>query len=83
MEPNERDYRVEKLYIHRKFNRKENNRNDIALIKVKGVIEFNEAVQPACLPKFGLEVMTNENCAVSGWGATETSKDGNDLITNF
>ncbi|KAH9512862.1 Neurotrypsin [Bulinus truncatus] len=45
---------------------------DIALIKVKAIdghgVQFNDYVQPACLPDKSTPYSTNLNCDVSGWG---------------
>jgi len=47
---------------------------DIALLKLTKPLEFNDAIQPICLP-FGLkELPYNKSCYATGWGATEYGK---------
>ncbi|XP_037080621.1 transmembrane protease serine 12-like isoform X2 [Pollicipes pollicipes] len=46
--------------------------NDLMLVKLSKAIEFNNVVQPACLPLPGLfESDLYARCNVSGWGKTE------------
>ena len=49
--------------------------NDIAILKLKTHLTFNENVQPACLPKpsFAAEE-TGEMSVTSGWGRTSSRK---------
>ena len=49
--------------------------NDIAILKLKSSLRFNDTVQPACLPQplFTPEE-TGELAVVSGWGTTSEGK---------
>lgn len=42
--------------------------NDIALLKIDGKVEFNQYIQPACLPH--ADTMLAETVVAIGWGAT-------------
>ena len=43
--------------------------NDIALIRLRKVIRFNDFAQPVCLPR--RPPLVNENVWASGWGDTK------------
>ena len=46
--------------------------HDIALLEVNQPIEFNEYVQPACLPgDENFDVVGNSDCWITGWGRTQ------------
>jgi len=51
---------------------------DIALLKIKPQngrgIEFNDYVQPACLPKSSTQYTEGTVCHISGWGTTNVGK---------
>ncbi|XP_056634742.1 phenoloxidase-activating factor 3-like isoform X1 [Diorhabda sublineata] len=63
------DFLIEKIIVHPEYNTKTFS-NDIALIKLKGPITFNnENIQPICLP---IETpLSLRSGIVSGWGVTE------------
>ena len=54
---------VHPLYLARRFN------NDIALIKLKGSIEYCREVVPVCLPE--KDVSPGTICVTTGWGDTK------------
>lgn len=60
-------YRVSRVYNHPKYNP---NRllNDIALLRTKNEILFNEYVQPIALPTADLAEEGNVVVTISGWG---------------
>ncbi|XP_069462988.1 chymotrypsin-like elastase family member 2A isoform X2 [Ambystoma mexicanum] len=59
---------IEKVIMHEKYN-EQTVENDIALLLTSKPIQFNDAVQPACLPEDSKMEMTSvKNCWVSGWG---------------
>ena len=43
-------------------------RNDLCLIYLSRVIEFDQNVQPVCLPTAKSEVEAGKTCYVAGWG---------------
>jgi hypothetical protein len=59
-------YNISQVTIHPTFN-ETNLIDDIAVVKVDGEFEISESVQIA---EIG-EVVDNDTCTVSGWGATE------------
>ena len=44
--------------------------NDIAVLELSSEIEFNDGVQPICLPPVGDEVYDYDRCVTTGWGNT-------------
>jgi len=70
---------IAKMIQHPGYDRKTTVLNDICLIRLGRKIEYNNIVQPACLPSqgdaLGADVVGNEdgannNCYVAGWGYT-------------
>ena len=61
---------VQEIINHPNYNSRTHD-NDIAILKLKTHLTFNENVQPACLPKpsFAPEE-TGEQSVLSGWGTT-------------
>lgn len=57
------------IIIHDAFNA-ETNENDIAIVKVKGIISFNDEVQLILLAKVYITSLANLPVVLSGWGAT-------------
>lgn len=46
--------------------------HDIALLEVSSLMEFNQYVQPACLPgDENLDLVGNDDCWITGWGLTQ------------
>lgn len=64
-------YSVEEIINHPQYT-SSNISNDIALIKLKDEIKFNERVQPIQLPTE--DTRGGENLMLSGWGSTSVSK---------
>ncbi|CAL8078739.1 unnamed protein product [Orchesella dallaii] len=61
------EFEIEKIIVHYNYKPTESHINDIAVIKLKETIKFNDKVQPICLPSEGTEVY-NKSAIVSGWG---------------
>ncbi|XP_029812920.1 prothrombin [Suricata suricatta] len=62
---------LEKIYIHPRYNWKENLDRDIALLKLKKPITFNNHIHPVCLPDKNTVVrlfQTGYKGRVTGWG---------------
>ena len=52
--------------------------NDIAILKLKSSLTFNDTVQPACLPhQYFTPEDTGDLAVVSGWG---TTSEGNGIF---
>ncbi|XP_018571935.1 uncharacterized protein LOC108911476 [Anoplophora glabripennis] len=65
---------IEEYFIHENFTEGERvMRNDIALVKVKGVgFSLNEDIQPICLPEEDVDYERDLNCTISGFGSVKT-----------
>ena len=60
---------IDKIFIHPNYNPPATGPDyDVALIKLKEPIRFNNDVRPVCLPTRDFPPGTN--CYVTGWGAT-------------
>ena len=60
---------IEQIFIHPNFNPPSTGTDyDVALIKLKEPITFNNDVRPVCLPTSDFPPGTN--CYVTGWGNT-------------
>jgi len=57
---------IEKVFIHPHFVKKTFN-NDIALIKIKGEVDFSDFIRPVCLPHTDRSY-NSQNTTVVGWG---------------
>lgn len=64
-EDTEREYEVEKIFIHPDYNPRVLN-NDISLLKLKTPIMFDKFRQPVCLPEKPAE--EGDECYITGWG---------------
>uniref|UniRef100_A0AC34RHN8 Peptidase S1 domain-containing protein n=1 Tax=Panagrolaimus sp. JU765 TaxID=591449 RepID=A0AC34RHN8_9BILA len=63
------DYNVEEIFVHPNFNELESYLDDIALLKLRDKIKFNESILPICLwQNDGLN--KDEFFVVAGWGDT-------------
>ncbi|XP_050092155.1 CLIP domain-containing serine protease 14D-like [Anopheles aquasalis] len=75
--PAVQDFGYERLIVHERYTGNYADRaNDIALIKLKGTVEYNEYVRPICLPEpttEDKEKLYIGNVWAAGWGRTETS----------
>ncbi|KAK7165898.1 hypothetical protein R3I93_005853 [Phoxinus phoxinus] len=60
---------VEKIIYHANFGREGHSYN-IALIRLKLPLSFNDQVAPICLPSYGESFEDGQMCLISGWGAT-------------
>lgn len=63
-------YLVEKIILNENYNSKTND-GDVALLKLKSQVSFNDNVQPACLPVAGQDFPQGTSCWTSGFGTTE------------
>jgi len=64
-EGTESTWMVEGIYTHPRFVAGRNG-SDVALVKLKGNIQFRHEVAPVCLPKAGISY--NTTCVMTGWG---------------
>ncbi len=55
-------------------------KDDIALIKLDGDIEWSDSIRPVCLPKSVELSFSGRLATVAGWGWTDEVKNGNRLL---
>lgn len=55
------------LIVHKNFDQITFD-NDVALLQIHPKLEYNELVQPICLPPMGWEPGTGSICDITGWG---------------
>jgi len=55
-------------------------RYDIAILRLSESINFNDAVQPICIPASGASYADNAKFLVSGWGALQEGGWGSDVL---
>ncbi|XP_053679073.1 CLIP domain-containing serine protease B4-like [Anopheles nili] len=71
------DFGYDRLIIHEHYTGTHTDRaNDIALIKLDGLVEYNPFVKPICLPEPNTpnkEKLYFGNMWAAGWGRTETA----------
>lgn len=61
----EKEHRAAQVIVHPGFSMR-HMKNDVALIRLSSPIQFNQAVQPICLPRQAAR--TGQNCYITGWG---------------
>lgn len=54
--------------MHPEYDSQDKMDHDVALLKLRGELQFNDAVMPICLPTTNLE--PGFFCTVTGWGRT-------------
>ncbi|XP_013792869.2 venom serine protease-like, partial [Limulus polyphemus] len=69
------DYQVNKVIVHKDYNYP-SHYYDIGLILLSKPVEYNDEVQPLCIPELNkLNVnLNNKEVVVIGWGVTERGK---------
>ncbi|KAG8335023.1 hypothetical protein J6590_078268, partial [Homalodisca vitripennis] len=74
---------IERVIIHPDYNYIE-QLNDIALVRLKHPIEFNDYVKPICLnTNEKASNFTNEYMEVAGWGGTNAEKRLSDILQSL
>ncbi|XP_041424235.1 acrosin-like [Xenopus laevis] len=61
---------IEEFIRHEHFEY-ETKKNDIALIRLNKPIEFNDYIQPGCLPPQSSNVSEMDDCHIVGWGVLQ------------
>ena len=73
--PNEQCAGIAELIQHPNYDRSETVLNDICLIRLSRKVNYNDVVQPACLPTQGGSLTMSDvdttDCFVAGWGYRE------------
>ena len=73
LEGYEQDITIERIIKHPKYDPHKNYDYDVALMKLKTPIKYNNRVRPVCLANSDFDPGTN--CFVTGWG--HTTEGGN------
>lgn len=76
VEEHELDAFIRRLHIHEDFEYGPISDNDIAIVEIKHSLEFNEMVQPICLPSAGDSYSAGQLCTISGWGSILSGTSG-------
>ncbi|XP_047450852.1 transmembrane protease serine 13a [Mugil cephalus] len=63
-------YQVKKIILNENYDSNTNN-NDVALLVLTSPVQFNDKVQPVCLPAFNQRFPPGTRCWTSGFGTTE------------
>jgi secreted trypsin-like serine protease len=69
-ETGEKVFTVEKIIQHEGYASWKSNLNDIALMKLNEKIEFNDYIQPVCMPEATIGKLEGAMATVTGWGTT-------------
>lgn len=68
-EPNTEEIRdIEDYFVHEEYGNRASYDSDIMLIKLASDVEFNDNIQPVCLPTLGEKSVEGTECYVTGWG---------------
>ena len=70
-------FEVEHTFTHPLYQGGNGHNNDIALVRLKGSIEYCREVAPVCLPD--AEVSPGKICMTTGWG---DAKGGHHIMTS-
>ncbi|XP_031152581.1 transmembrane protease serine 13a [Sander lucioperca] len=63
-------YLVKTILLNENYNSQTNDQ-DIALLRLRSPVVFDDKVQPACLPAFDQEIPPGTKCWISGFGITK------------
>ncbi|KAM4710211.1 plasma kallikrein [Discoglossus pictus] len=72
-------YEVEQIIVHPFYTGAENG-TDIALLKLKTPIQYNENQQAVCLPPKQTSTVMPNLCWITGWGYTEENGNTNNIL---
>jgi len=61
---------VEKIIVHKEWNKDGTIANDIALIKLKKKATFSDTIGTVCLPENNIDAPKQAECYITGWGKT-------------
>lgn len=80
-EPGAIDVEVEEVLPHEQFESR-TYKNDIAVLKLRRRVTFNDDIQPACLPYDSLrnEDLTSRAAYVTGYGTTAFNGESSDVL---
>uniref|UniRef100_A0A673JUC3 Transmembrane serine protease 5 n=1 Tax=Sinocyclocheilus rhinocerous TaxID=307959 RepID=A0A673JUC3_9TELE len=61
---------VERIIYNKNYNHRMHD-NDIALVKLRTLLNFSDTIRPVCLPKYDYDLPGGTQCWISGWGYTQ------------
>ncbi|XP_026081965.1 LOW QUALITY PROTEIN: transmembrane protease serine 5-like [Carassius auratus] len=61
---------VERIIYNKNYNHRTHD-NDIALVKLRTLLNFSDTIRPVCLPKYDYDLPGGTQCWISGWGYTQ------------
>ena len=80
-DPKQRSYAVKTVYPHETFEMEDPTDYDIALLELAEPIEFNDHVQPICMPDRSHTWLVETPFIVSGWGDLEGQQNGREILS--
>ncbi|XP_053311182.1 plasma kallikrein isoform X2 [Spea bombifrons] len=72
-------FEIEKIIIHPSYNGAETG-SDIALLKLKTPISYDDDLQAICLPSKQKALTLPNSCWITGWGYTEENGNPEDVL---
>jgi Trypsin len=70
--PRRKTMRIKQIVLHPSYASVQ-KLNDIALLRLEGGVEWNDFVQPICLPDAGDNSFDGISATVAGWGNTKST----------
>lgn len=68
----EKSYKLSKVVRHPDYSSFNSYENDICLLKLAEPLEYNDNIQPVCLPTQGNYDVTGDKVEATGWGTTSS-----------
>ncbi|XP_073531346.1 serine protease 56 [Phyllobates terribilis] len=78
-EKEKRDYQVNRIITHPKFNQKTFN-NDLALVELTSPVVASPRAIPVCLPTVPVDPSPGTSCYIAGWGSLYEDGPPSDVI---
>nr|XP_044251598.1 serine protease grass-like [Drosophila takahashii] len=76
-------FTVNQFIAHPRFNRRRHE-NDIALIRLSSIVEYNDIVRPICIiVDDAVHFAKDVHASVFGWGVTSPNSDASDQINTI
>ncbi|XP_049524699.1 proclotting enzyme-like isoform X5 [Dermacentor silvarum] len=76
---NVKDFEVSRIREHRDF-QKDTFMNDIAVLRLKHTVKFNEYIRPVCLPERSDEDYFGKTAIATGWGTQTFGGPYSDIL---
>nr|AAI45990.1 Testicular serine protease 2 [Mus musculus] len=59
---------VQKVIVHKDYNRFHTQGSDIVLLQLRSSVEYSSHILPACVPEENIKIPKEKACWASGWG---------------